>query len=136
MKTVTSIMKRSIAVCLIMLLVAGLVHPTVSGAKTFKKIPDGGYTVVYKKAMIDGKKLVVKGKVQNWERATNTPEYSKTGTFKLKVSPKFELLEGYRDDEESISVEQFNDYCDSPDQDHSCIAFTVEKNKVTMIRFW
>ena len=133
---VTAVLKRTVVMCLILFLAVGLVRPTVAGAKTIKKLADGGYTSDYDKAGINGSKLVIKGKVVNWERSVGTPEYSKSGTFKFKFAKNCEILDGYRDDTQTISVEEFNDLCKNPDEDHKCIAFTIKKNKVTMLRFW
>ncbi len=128
--------KRILTLILLLALVLGLAPKTVTLAKTITKIKNGGYTVEFKSAKIKSGKLVVKGKVTNWERAASTPEYAKSGTFKFKLAKKCEIIDGYRDSEEAITAKQFNNLCKDHDEDHSNIAFMVSKNKVTLVRFW
>ena len=104
-------------------------------AKTHKSIPDGGYIIDFKKAKISDGKLVIKGTVKNWERATNTGEYKKSGKFKLKLTKKCELIDGYKPTH-NISKKKFNKLCKKKDSSHRTIAFMVENKKVRLIRFW
>ncbi len=128
--------KRVISLILVLLMVFELIPSAVSEAKTIKKLENGGYIVEYKSASVKSKKLVIKGKVQNWERAASTPEYSKSGTFKFKLAKNCEFIDGYKDSEETITVSKFNKLCKKKDSDHTSIAFMIENNKVTLVRFW
>ena len=128
--------RRLIATIMALLLVATLVPSAVLSAKTVKKIANGGYLVEYDSACIKGNKLIIKGTVENWERAASTPEYSQTGTFKFKLKKNCEILDGYKSSEETITASDFNSLCETHDGDHSSIAFMIKKNKVTLIRFW
>ncbi len=130
-------MKRKIlAVFMILALAVALAPSNVLQAKTIKKITNGGYYSEYESANIKGNKLILKGNVVNWERAASTPEYSNSGTFKFKLAKNCEIIDGYRDSEQDISVSEFNTLCEQHDSEHSGIAFMVKKNKVTLIRFW
>ncbi len=131
--------RRLFALIMMAVLFVGVLSTTstVSSAKTVKKIKNGGYYCAeYKKAGIKSKTLTVKGLVVNWERSTDTPEYSKSATFKFKLAKNCEIIDGYKADEKTISKSKFNKLCKKKDADHQGIAFTVKKNKVTMIRFW
>ena len=128
--------KRIVAVFLLVSMLAVFAPSAILQAKTVKRIPNGGYSSEYQSAKIKGNKLILKGEVVNWARSTSTPEYSNSGTFKFKLAGNCEIIDGYRDSEENISVSEFNSLCSQHDSDHSCIAFTVKKNKITMIRFW
>lgn len=120
----------------VLFLAVAVTTPAVTNAKTIKKITNGGYYSEYTTAKISDGKFVLKGEVVNWERSPQTPEYSKSGTFKFKLAKNCEILDGYKKTEKNISVKKFNKLCKKHDADHSGIAFTVKGNKVTMIRFW
>ena len=128
--------KRLFAIVLTLAIAVALVPPAMLHAKTIKKITNGGYCSEYKSAKIKGNKLILKGKVVNWARAVDTPEYSNSGTFKFKLAKNCEIIDGFRETEQNISVSEFNSLCAQHDSDHSCIAFMVKKNKITMLRFW
>ena len=128
--------KRMIAICLILFVILGIANPNISSAKTIKEIGDGGYISDYKKAQIKGKKLIIKGKVENWVRSVDTPPYRKSGTFKLKLARKFEIIDGYRETAHNISVARFNKLCRKHNRSHSCIGVVIKNNKVVLIRFW
>ena len=125
-------MKRIVMIVMVLALIIGLAPAKISDAKTIKKIDDGGYYTKFTSAKIKNGYLVVKGKVINWARATSTPDYSKKGTFKFKLTKKCEIL----DDENAISVSKFNKLCKKKDELHCAIAFMVENNKVNLLRFW
>ena len=110
-----------------------LAAPSISNAKTIKKIPNGGYVVEYTTAKIQGGKLIVKGMAQNWARATETPEYEKTGNFKFKLTKKCEIQD---EKGNAISVKKFNKLCKKHDETYAAIAFMVKSNKVSLVRFW
>ena len=128
--------KGFIALVLGLAIAISLANSSAVTAKTIKKIPDGGYLVEFKTCKIKNRTLIVKGKVINWVRSVNTPEYSKKGTFKFKLTKKCELLDGYRETEKTISIKKFNRLCRKHDDLHGCIVFMVENNKTSLIRFW
>lgn len=122
-------------IILFMLFAVLLIQEKDVKAKTYKSIANGGYISEFKSAKISNGKLVIKGTVTNWERAVNTKSYKKSGTHKLKLSKKCEILDGYKPSY-SISKKKFNKLCMRKDSLHERVAFMVEKKKVTMIRFW
>lgn len=128
--------KRMIAVCLVLFVALWSVNPVITSAKAIKKIVNGGYITEYKKAQIKGKKLIIKGKVENWVRSVDTPPYRKSGTFKLKLAKKLEIIDGYRETAHNISVARFNKLCRVHDRSHSCFGFVIKNNKAILIRFW
>ena len=128
--------KRFLVVLLMLFMIVALAPSTILHAKTIKKIQNGGYCSEFQSAKIKGNKLILKGEVVNWERSTDTPEYSNSGTFKFKLAKNIEIIDGYRETEQVISVSEFNSLCKQHDSEHSCIAFMVKKNKITMLRFW
>ena len=128
--------KRVITLLLMMALIIGLVPTSVSGAKTIKKIKNGGYHTEFTSAKIKNGYLIVKGKVTNWARATDTPDYSKKGTFKFKLTKKCEIIDGQNEDEVTLTASKFNKLCKEKDELHQAIAFMVKGNKVSLIRFW
>ena len=128
--------RRAVGIFLILVVSMTIMPPCVTNAKTIKKIPDGAYIISFKTCRIKDRKLIVKGNAVNWVRSMNTPEYSKSGIFKFKLKRKCEILDGYRETTETISIKSFNRLCKKHDGLHGSILITVTKNKVSLIRFW
>ncbi len=127
--------KRIITLTLMLALVMGLYSATPASAAV-KKLKNGGYYVEYTSASIKNKTLTFKGHTSKWERSPKPANYDKTGTFKLKLAKKCTILDGYKKTETTISKVKFNALCKLKNELHTGFAFTVKKNKITMIRFW